>query len=84
MISEGLNIFRSQPGKAIIGKALRDQDIREETRLQRHRHQRGEAMLINPDPDTVTEATDELILIATAEAEKKFMERYQGPACARK
>jgi Trk K+ transport system NAD-binding subunit len=84
MISEGLNIFRSQPGKAIIGKALRDQDIREETGCSVIAIRRGEAMLINPDPDTVTEATDELILIATAEAEKKFMERYQGPACARK
>jgi Trk K+ transport system NAD-binding subunit len=84
MISEGLNIFRSQPGKAILGKALRDQDIREETGCSVIAIRRGEAMLINPDPDTVTEATDELILIATAEAEKKFMERYQGPACARK
>ncbi|GAB6112121.1 potassium channel family protein [Desulfomicrobium salsuginis] len=84
MISEGLNIFRSQPGKANTGKALHDQDIREETGCSVIAIRRGEAMLINPDPDTVTEATDELILIATAEAEKKFMERYQESACARK
>lgn len=77
MISEGLNIFRSHPGKAITGKALRDQDIREETGCSVIAIKRGEDMLINPDPDTVTESTDELILIATAEAEKKFMERYQ-------
>ena len=31
MISEGLNIFRSQPAKGIVGKALRDQTIREDT-----------------------------------------------------
>ncbi|WP_028577302.1 potassium channel family protein [Desulfomicrobium escambiense] len=84
VISEGLNIFRSQPGTAIIGKALRDQDIREETGCSVIAIRRGESMLINPDPDTVTEAKDELILIATAEAEKKFTERYQGPVGMRK
>jgi Trk K+ transport system NAD-binding subunit len=77
MISEGLNIFRARPGRSVAGKALRDQEIRSATGCSIIAIKRGEAMLINPDPDTVTEKTDELILIATAEAEKKFMERYQ-------
>lgn len=80
MISEGLNIFRSRPGKTITGKAQRDQDIREEMGYSVISIKRGEGMLINPDSDTVTEATDEFMLIATAEAEKKFMERYQESA----
>jgi Trk K+ transport system NAD-binding subunit len=77
MISEGLNIFRARPGRTVVGKALRDQEIRSTTGCSIIAIKRGEAMLINPDPDTVTEKADELILIATAEAEKKFMERYQ-------
>lgn len=78
MLSEGLNIFRAQPAKAIVGKALRDQDIRSATGCSIVAIKRSEAMLINPDPDTVVSTEDELILIGTAEAEKKFAERYPG------
>lgn len=79
MISEGLNIFRSQPAKGIVGKALRDQTIREDTGCSVIAIKRDEAMLINPDPDTVVEEHDELILIATTEAEKKFTQQYKQP-----
>ncbi|NLY40446.1 MAG: potassium channel protein [Desulfovibrionales bacterium] len=78
MLSEGLNIFRAQPAKAIVGKALRDQDIRSATGCSIVAIKRSETMLINPDPDTVVSTEDELILIGTAEAEKKFAERYPG------
>lgn len=77
MISEGLNIFRAQPTGSIVGKALRDQTIREDTGCSVIAIKRGEGMLINPDPDTVVEKADELILIATTEAEKKFVQQYK-------
>jgi Trk K+ transport system NAD-binding subunit len=77
MISEGLNIFRSQPARTIVGKALRDQTIREDTGCSVIAIKRGGAMLINPEPDTVVEEHDELILIATTEAEKKFTQQYK-------
>jgi K+/H+ antiporter YhaU regulatory subunit KhtT len=80
MISEGLNIFRSRPAKAIVGKTLREQSIREDTGCSVIAIKRGESMLINPDPDTVVGGDDELILIATAEAEKKFARQYQPPS----
>lgn len=80
MISEGLNIFRSRPAKAIVGKSLRDQSIRQDTGCSVIAIKRGEAMLINPDPDTVVNGDDELILIATTEAEKKFARQYQPPS----
>jgi Trk K+ transport system NAD-binding subunit len=76
MISEGLNIFRAKPSKAIIGKALRDQHIREATGCSILAIKRDEKMLINPHPNVVVQDNDELILIATAEAEKKFAELY--------
>ena len=80
MISEGLNIFRATPSKAIVGRALRDQHIRTTTGCSIVAIKREEKMLINPHPNTVVQDDDELILIATAEAEKKFAELYPGPS----
>lgn len=77
MLSEGLNIFRSKPSPAILGKALREQKIRHTTGCSIIAIKRGEDMLLNPDPGTVVTQDDELILIGTAQAEKSFMEQYQ-------
>lgn len=76
MLSEGLNIFRARPNRAIVGKALRDQNIRNATGCSIIAIKRAAAMLLNPDPGTVVGAEDELILIGTAEAERKFVEQY--------
>ena len=77
MLSEGLNIFRSKPSPAIVGKALREQKIRHTTGCSIIAIKRGEDMLLNPHPGTVVTQDDELILIGTAQAEKSFMEQYQ-------
>ena len=77
MLSEGLNIFRSKPSPAILGKALREQKIRHTTGCSIIAIKRGEDMLLNPHPGTVVTQDDELILIGTAQAEKSFMEQYQ-------
>ena len=76
MLSEGLNIFRSEPNQAIVGKALREQKIRHTTGCSIIAIKRGEEMLLNPEPDTIVSKNDELILIGTAQAEKNFMEQY--------
>lgn len=78
MLSEGLNIFRSRPSKGIVGKALHAQRIRENTGCSIIAIKRGDQININPHPDTVPEAEDELILIGTAESERKFTEQYQS------
>lgn len=77
MLSEGLNIFRSRPNHAIVGKALMDQNIREDTGCSIIAIKRKGHMTINPHPSTILEAEDKLILIGTSEAEKKFAEKYQ-------
>jgi Trk K+ transport system NAD-binding subunit len=77
MISEGLNIFRAQPDQTIAGRALRDQQIRENTGCSLIAIQRAEQMIINPDPATILNQDDELILIGTAEAERRFADAYQ-------
>ncbi|PKN39498.1 MAG: potassium transporter TrkA, partial [Deltaproteobacteria bacterium HGW-Deltaproteobacteria-20] len=76
MLSEGLNIFRANPSQAIVGKALREQKIRQSTGCSIIAIKRGEEMLLNPDPGTSVSKDDELILIGTAQAEKNFMEQY--------
>ncbi|SFJ55935.1 Trk K+ transport system, NAD-binding component [Desulfomicrobium apsheronum] len=76
MLSEGLNIFRSEPSPAIVGKPLREQKIRQSTGCSIIAIKRGEEMLLNPEPDTIVSKNDELILIGTAQAEKNFIEQY--------
>lgn len=80
MISEGLNIFRSMPNQKVVNKALHEQTIREETGCSVIAIKRGERMLINPDPATIVEPGDELILIGTAEGERKFTALFQAAA----
>jgi Trk K+ transport system NAD-binding subunit len=79
VVSEGLNIFRSLLNRALAGKPLHDLRIREETGCSIIAIKRNERMMINPEPATVLEKGDELILIGTAEAEKKFAENYPSP-----
>ena len=76
MLSEGLNIFRSEPSPSIVDKPLREQKIRQSTGCSIIAIKRGEEMLLNPEPDTVVTKNDELILIGTAQAEKNFIEQY--------
>ncbi|MDY0307718.1 MAG: NAD-binding protein, partial [Desulfovibrionaceae bacterium] len=78
IISEGLNIFRASPDKTMIGKALRDQNIRSVTGCSIVAIKRAETMRINPDPDTVLDAADELIILGTADAERKFADQYRA------
>jgi len=77
MISEGLNIFRAQPNTAMVGRALQDQQIRQDTGCSVIAIKREDAMLINPDPSTILNRDDELILIGTAEGERCFADTYR-------
>ncbi len=79
VVSEGLNIFRSVLNRALVDKPLHNIRIREETGCSVIAIKREERMLINPEPATVLQKGDELILIGTAEAEKKFAENYPSP-----
>jgi Trk K+ transport system NAD-binding subunit len=76
MISEGLNIFRSGLNPALVNKPLHENRIREKTGCSIIAIKRNDRMIINPDPATVMESEDELVLIGTSEAEKKFAEEY--------
>lgn len=76
MLAEGLNVFRVPVHPSIIGESLAESNIRSETGcsvIAIHDH---DSMNINPDPAFVFEEGNELILIGTNEAEKKFFTVY--------
>ncbi len=79
VVSEGLNIFRSVLNRALVNQPLYDLRIREESGCSIIAVKREDRMMINPEPSTVLEKGDELILIGTAEAEKKYTESYPSP-----
>ncbi|MBQ7584942.1 MAG: NAD-binding protein, partial [Desulfovibrionaceae bacterium] len=73
MINEGLNIFRSTVKTQLEGKQLHGSGIRSETHCSvvALRDTKGD-MHINPDPNHVFQAEEELFLIGDTKAEKAF------------
>ena len=76
MLSEGLNVFRNALAKHLENKTILDLKIRENTGCSVIAIKRGDKLTINPDPNIVLEKNDELILIGSEEAEKRFNEKY--------
>jgi Trk K+ transport system NAD-binding subunit len=76
MLSEGLNVFRNVLGGDLQNKPLLELQIREKTGCSVIAVKRGDRVVINPDPEMVLEKNDELILIGSEEAEKRFNENY--------
>ena len=76
MFTEGLNIFSRSVPSSLIGKSLIKSHIREQTgctiiAINAHGKQH-----VSPDPATLLQKHDEIILIGTTEAEAKFLENY--------
>lgn len=78
VVSEGLNIFRAPVPAGLVGRSLAAARIREETGLSVVALRGGEKTFINPDPATLLQRGDELILIGTAEGERRFGEIHGG------
>jgi Trk K+ transport system NAD-binding subunit len=76
MLTEGLNVFQLGLSPKMVDKALQDLKVRETTGCSVVAVKRQDDMMINPDPAIVLRKGDELVLIGSAEAEKKFVETY--------
>ena len=76
MLSEGLNVFRNVLGEGLQNKPLLELKIREKTGCSVIAVKREDRVVINPDPQMVLEKNDELILIGSEDAEKRFNENY--------
>lgn len=76
LLTEGLNIFRLNMPDCLVGKSLRDSNIRQATRCNVVAMRRDGKMRVNQDPDEIFAAGDELIIIGSLEAEQEFMRRF--------
>jgi len=76
-ITEGLEIFRHAVPAALDSKALAECGVREQTgcsivALRKH----NGTLAVNPPPDTVLRAGQEMVLAGSKEAESAFLDRY--------
>jgi len=77
MLAEGLDVFRYPAGKELIGRSLRETRIREETGCSVIALETtGGGTSVNPDPGTLIAEGTELILVGTAEGERRFKQRF--------
>ena len=76
MLSEGLNVFRVTATLKFEHKPLEQLRIREQTGCSVVAVKKDSELVINPEPDIVVKPGDELVLIGSADSEKKFMEKF--------
>ncbi len=76
MVTEGLNVFKVPLPPALVDKTIRETAIRQTTGCNVIAINADHALHINPDPALLLTAKAEMILIGTAEAENKFLQRY--------
>ena len=79
IITEGLTIFRVTAPRALVGLSLRESRIREKTDCNVVALKSGEGELrVPPDPRVPMKPDTELVLIGSADAERRFMECFPG------
>ena len=76
MLTEGLNVFRVHLPNILRGKSLKESALRERTGCSVVAIHSGGTMKISPNPYIPFEGASELILIGTADAEKKFLKEF--------
>jgi len=76
VFTEGLNVFNRPVHGSLVGRTLADVRIREKTGCTVIAIKTGDKLVISPDPQIPLNEQDELILIGTVTAEKKFIENY--------
>ncbi len=76
MFEEGLNIFRAPVHSSLVGKSLAENQIRKQTGCSVIAINTKGKLNINPDPTIPLRENDEMILIGTADEERRFIENY--------
>lgn len=76
MLTEGLNVFRINLPAMLIGKSLQETGLREKTGCSVVAINSGGIMKISPNPYIPLKQDSELILIGTADAEKKLLQEF--------
>lgn len=76
MLAEGLNVFNHRVTDSLAGKSLKESDIRQKTGCTVIALREDGEMFINPEPDTVLQKDQEIILIGKFEGERLFNQLY--------
>jgi Trk K+ transport system NAD-binding subunit len=76
MLAEGLNVFRAGMHSSLIGKSLVESQVRMKTGCSVIAINHDGEIVSNPDPSVRFSEKDELIMIGTDDAEKRFLEMY--------
>lgn len=76
MLAEGLDIFKIPVPPGLYGKTLAQSRIRQETGCSVVAVKQNGETLVNPDPNQPLHSNNDIILIGTSEAEKKFIRKY--------
>ena len=77
MFEEGLNVFRAPVHPSLVGKSLAENQLRKQTGCSVIAINIQDKLHINPDPTIPIEENGEMILIGTADAERRFRENYR-------
>lgn len=78
MLAEGLDIFNLSVPAGLYGKTLAQSKIRQETGCTVVATKHQGKTIVNPDPNLPLQSNNEIILIGTNDAEKKFLKKYSG------
>ncbi len=76
MLTEGLDIFKMNAHPSLFGVPLKDSNIRRDTDCNVIALRSDGELFINPDPSRPIKEGDELVLIGTDNAEKRFIQTY--------
>jgi voltage-gated potassium channel len=76
MVAEGLGLFKVPLPFQLVGKSLMESEVRKTTGCSIVGVRRKEVTMVNPPPDSVFQENDELVIIGTVDAEKRFLEKY--------
>jgi voltage-gated potassium channel len=85
MVAEGLDVFRCPVPRELVGRTLRETDVRAKTGCSVVALEVGGETIVNPDPDTpLPDGRDaELIVIGNTEGEHRFLEQYAPESSSR-
>jgi len=76
MIAEGVDVFKVDSPKKLIGKTIMSSTVREKTGCSIVAITSGDEVMINPEPSTEIEKGKSIVLIGNAEAETKFFNQF--------
>lgn len=76
MLTEGLDIFKMKAHPNLFGVSLKDSNIRRDTDCNVIALRSDGELHINPDPTRPIKNGDELVLVGTDDAEKRFIQIY--------